>query len=378
MSSPLSPFEFAKSENEAEETRMHRKKALNYMRCYPSLQLAAYMGDITVVRTLLEDGVDANINDRCFGYPLKAAVLGHRHSIVRALVQRMDHRGGLAYCLSLQAACHRGDTESMQIILDRLGNGLICGMHNKTLDQDYHLTHLLVIASGKGHIQAARLLLERYKADINIRDYTGKAPLITAVRENQPQMFRLLFEWPGVQLNVRDRDSGTPLICAVELGQVDTVRLLLSRPEADPNATPEGPYDVLGIAVRHQNYEIVRLLLQRRDLRPRFREGWTCPMRIALEGRSLAILDMILNSCHVRFGHYRTDMALLFTAIAKPVLNCAEWVRLLLRQRGVNPNQRDELGRTPLFFVITEYYEHDKIIRILLDHRDVDPNLESY
>jgi RNA polymerase sigma factor (sigma-70 family) len=124
----------------------------------------------------------------------------------------------------IQWAVWMGDVEMVRLLLDN-------GTPVETTTG--HGEPMLNIAASHGHIETARLLLER-GADPNGGHYPH-APTHKAAGTNQIEMQRLLLEW-NADIERRDRHGRTPLHWAATAGHAGMVRLLIER-NAEVEAT---------------------------------------------------------------------------------------------------------------------------------------------
>jgi ankyrin repeat protein len=117
----------------------------------------------------------------------------------------------------------------------------------------------LYFASGDGHIEVVRLLLDR-GADITAANFHGSTPLYCASWGGHVQVVRLLLD-QGADVTVANKYGWTPLISAAINGKVDVVKLLLAIDRAEPDLKDRTGRTPLFYAVRNGNEAIIELLL---------------------------------------------------------------------------------------------------------------------
>ena len=116
----------------------------------------------------------------------------------------------------------------------------------------------------EGHLETARLLLDRGSTAIDEKDGAGETPLYHSCRYGHLEIVRLLLDRGSTAIDEKACDGRTPLHLSCLRGHLETARLLLDRgstaiDEKDPYAswTPHH------CAYRNGHEEIVRLLLDR-------------------------------------------------------------------------------------------------------------------
>lgn len=134
----------------------------------------------------------------------------------------------------------------------------------------------------------------------------------------------------GADVNARGLEGRTILMVAAEHGRPDIVHMLLKK-GADVNAQDERQATALMIAAEHENWEAVKILLD--------------------------------NNADIAKEDFIGRTALMY-AVAKN--NDERQVVLELLKRGVDPNARDDEGRTALIQLAR--YGHADMMQALLEH----------
>ena len=116
---------------------------------------------------------------------------------------------------------------------------------------------------GRGHLETARLLLDRGSTAIDEKDGDGMTPLHHACRRGRLETARLLLDRGSTAIDAKDGDGETPLHLSCHDGDLETARLLLDRGSTaidEMNCLGETP---LHLSCSFKNLETARLLLDR-------------------------------------------------------------------------------------------------------------------
>ncbi|KAI0515082.1 ankyrin repeat-containing domain protein [Xylaria bambusicola] len=424
------------SGEETERLSPSHERALEAMDCFRSLHVASYHGDISVVRTLLDNSIDPNLSNEYFGSALYAACYRGHADIARLLIEHgaaLDGEGSLG--TPLEAATHLGHTTVVGLLLDkgaafypgrittkclldasREGHTTVVGLlldRGVTFYPGGITTKCLLDASREGHTEIVKLLLEQNDIKVNAIDHAGEPPLIIAAKRRHHGVARLLSARVDVNPNIEDNKWKTALHYACRYGSNDLVQCLLSRKDInpnpswseaplleaikknhnnvvqlllacsrlDPNHSGEPNNTPLGYAINFDNKIVVQLLLERQDIDPNKLDDQRSPLCIAIQRESLDIIRLLLK---------RTDIDLNSTASISTPLWCAvnsgndEIVELLLSQDGIDPSLRPhsykavhEFGYTDTLLQRAAKKGYVAILQRLLGYKILDPNENS-
>lgn len=221
------------------------------------LEVSVRIGNVNVVRVLLDHDADANTNPSKIGGPRV-----------------------------LQIAVENGHTDIVRLLLDK--------------SADVHVwagsRSLLLAAVDGSHMEIVKLLLAR-GADVNAGQ-NGRTSLQTAAKRGDSELVRLLLDSGGEVNSAPSGESGlTALQGAAWGGHTAIVELLLAR-KADVNAPPaRDGWTALQGAARGGHTDIVRVLLanQAKVNALPSRAGATA-LQAAVERRDLAIVIMLLKA----------------------------------------------------------------------------------
>lgn len=206
---------------------------------------AADSGDLGRVQALLDEGANPNTKR-------KGKLRSARWSC--AINDWTDQQFEYGASTLLLAA-RGGHVEIARLLLDR--GAKVDGREN------VHGLTALMEAAGRGHEEIVALLIDRgARVDLATRNYmlcSGSTALAYAAGAGFAGITRRLLD-AGADPNRRDKYGGTPLLHAAENGHTEIVDLLLKR-GGDPNLTGENRVTALIRAASMGHREIVAHLL---------------------------------------------------------------------------------------------------------------------
>jgi ankyrin repeat protein len=192
-----------------------------------SLGIASQKGFVEIVKFLLHTG-KANVNARdCKG------------------------RTPLAYTV------HENYVDIMKLLIDT-GEVDV----NVQIPRSRYTTTALAIASRKGYIAMARLLLKTGKAIVNFKDKFGRTPLSSAAERGHHEIVALLLHSRDIDVNSKDAKHRTSLSYAAEAGHIHVLALLINFPKIDLNAGERSGWSPLFYAICRGHQAVVKALLQ--------------------------------------------------------------------------------------------------------------------
>lgn len=297
------------------------------------LAWAAYWGNLDLVRWLLAKGAlaDPKHGQEALGYALSG---GHM-DVVRCLIE-----SGVAFDSkdpdwedTLVGLAASGHLEAVRFLLDK-------GVKPNRKDGGFSA---LMWASQDQFLHVAKLLLDR-GADPNAKSQDGITALMCTINgaDSEPpqDIIKLLLTKgadPDSPINTYERPS--ILMWAAQAGHLDLVKFLLVK-GANPNGQDSNGQTVLMSAASGGKAEIVKLLLQKgADPRPKTKEGQT-----ALGFAANPEVELLLLANGVSPQRIASDQSVLLDAADDGRLD--EMKALLAK--GVDPNTRDDAGRTAL------------------------------
>ncbi|KAF7365665.1 HET-domain-containing protein [Mycena venus] len=246
-----------------------------------ALQVASKEGHVAIVRLLLENRADINAKGEN-GTALQLASQGGHISIVQLLLKKGADINADGHLTALQAASEAGHLEIVCLLLEK-------GAHANAPSRRYGTA--LQLASGKSHIDIVRLLLEK-GADVNAEGGNSTA-LQLASYHGHIETVRLLLE-RGADVNAREGRFGTALQCASRTGHIEIVHLLLEK-GAKVNAQSQWDGTALQLASENGHIEIVHLLLEKgTDVNAQGRSYGTAWQRASEKGHT-GIVNLLLQ-----------------------------------------------------------------------------------
>ncbi len=299
----------------------------------PPLMYAAKKGRIDIARLLLENGARINAQDANKRTALIHAIEGGSDNMVKFLLEQgadptiKDRRGNDAQYY----AKRKGKFSRISSLVEaavQSGSSIQPDTKGISADQSQLMRAIL-----RGDKEKALQLIEK-GADLQVSDRDKQTALHYAVLANQPEVMAKLID-KGIDVQAQGEDLITPLMIAVKQGTPDTVAMLIAA-GADVNAVAKINKNALLFAAERGEPEILELLI-----------------------RSGAEVK--------RFGQ-----AALFTLLmadnSPERLHCVQ----MLLQAGVNVNDRNLAGQSPLIVSIKRNYQD---VAILLIKYGADPEI---
>jgi ankyrin len=279
------------------------------------LAIAAWRGELELIKGLVGSGADVSAVDATGVSPLRRAVTGRREATARYLIEQGAdlEQSGEAGSL-LHEAIRQGDVEMVKLLAqqpsllnkpDKVGRtpliialqredwsavdvllqrGALPGgvdragstpLHLVTRNENLELARSLVAAgasvnvgdsagrtplwwaSRSGSAPLVSMFLAAGALDAPALD--GSTPVHEAARLDQPGVLALLAD-AGFTLDVRTGAGSTPLLVAAEQGGADTVAYLVERVQ-DVNAVNDAGDSPLICAARNDRKDVARILL---------------------------------------------------------------------------------------------------------------------
>ncbi|XP_045700643.1 kinase D-interacting substrate of 220 kDa isoform X4 [Phyllostomus hastatus] len=216
------------------------------------LMIAAEQGSLEIVKELIKNGANCNLEDLDNWTALiSASKEGHVHVVEELLrcgadVEHRDMGGWTA----LMWACYKGRTEVVELLLSHGANPSVTGLQ--------YSVYPIIWAAGRGHADIVHLLLQN-GAKVNCSDKYGTTPLVWAARKGHLECVRHLLA-SGADVDQEGANSMTALIVAVKGGYTQSVKEILKR-SPNVNLTDKDGNTALMIASKEGHTEIVQDLL---------------------------------------------------------------------------------------------------------------------
>ncbi|XP_073905229.1 kinase D-interacting substrate of 220 kDa-like isoform X11 [Castor canadensis] len=216
------------------------------------LMIAAEQGNLEIVKELIKNGANCNLEDLDKWTALiSASKEGHIH-IVEELLKcgvNLEHRdmGGWT---ALMWACYKGRTDVVELLLSHGASPSVTGLQ--------YSVYPIIWAAGRGHADIVHLLLQN-GAKVNCCDKFGTTPLVWAARKGHLECVKHLLSM-GADVDQKGANSMTALIVAVKGGYTQSVKEILKR-NPNVNLTDKDGNTALMIASKEGHTEIVQDLL---------------------------------------------------------------------------------------------------------------------
>uniref|UniRef100_A0A6I8NPS5 Uncharacterized protein n=1 Tax=Ornithorhynchus anatinus TaxID=9258 RepID=A0A6I8NPS5_ORNAN len=229
-------------------------------------------GNIKEVRELLERGADVHFQVEGGWMPLHLAAQAEKEDIVHLLLEKgaepcaRKKNGATPFIVAAIKGNVKCETAAVFPFKGEGGLGILIRTRGrcelKTEDQS-NGPHG---CSREGHLHIVQTLLDQMGADVNVRDNMGRNSLIRTFRksttENAESVAGCLLDH-HINVNVRDESGKTPLILAVEQKHLSLVQKLLEQNGTDVNDTDKEGKTALLVAVEKQFKDIVCLLCEK-------------------------------------------------------------------------------------------------------------------
>ncbi|XP_076684261.1 uncharacterized protein LOC143377154 [Andrena cerasifolii] len=329
---------------------------------------AVRQGRVSRVKEIINSREPCYAEEWKDGYSLLRAALEKKHTQVAKLLLTSGSKVNSRYKSPSNTALHfaalNGDTEIVQMLLDRGANVDAKNVHSKTP---------LHNAVQSMEAKMISLLLNR-GANVDAADKSGVTPLHIAVGKNNKELTTLLLSRganvEGKGNNARtsrriaaDTENGsTPLHLAVMRGNIEITELLLSK-GADVNASGHDDITPLHIATRGGYLEIVEHLLKYGANVYSASENGQTPLYFAVGNGHKKIVKLLLERGAYVDGKDKNDKTILHLAVqyGSPII-----VKRILKQC---PNLNDKSNSSVLNAAVQGYgVGRREIVKNLLEY----------
>ncbi|KAJ5910328.1 ankyrin [Penicillium tannophilum] len=271
---------------------------------------------------------------------------------------------------ALSWAAGMGFEEIVRELLDRNPEAILVDANKKTRQP-------LSWAAAGGRESVVKLLLETQDVNPNQADTKNRTPLWWAISNNKVAIVQLLLDASGVEFNKKDDAGQTPLSLSAGLGRSEIVQKLLlhrGRLEIDANSTDKHYQTPISMAARNGRRNSVEQLLGVDVVDPNARDNFqrTPLMWAIIKGHFHVAKALIL-------GENRIVKLDLVDRKRRSALFWAAWagdaatISLLSGRQGVNCNERDRSGDTPLSIAIKRGYS-TSAVQLLKSYEDIEIN----
>jgi ankyrin repeat protein len=250
---------------------------------------------------------------------------------------------------------------------------LDAGGHLDPIPESFHIA--LIDSAFQGDVNTVAALLKLDGINPNFRDLWGNTPLYRACLRERTPVVRQLLARDDIDLNTVLNPVSTPLLTAIETRNMEVINLLLSKDGIDVNLRPEKNMTPLMKAIQLRLMEVVESLFARDDLDFNVVDHKGDHLLLHSMGLGLDKVKLILNRSNVDpdFVGANGYTALITTCLINNFKKDLDLIEFLLDQ-GIDVNRRDAIDGTTAFCHAVDHC-HPKVIKLLLDQDNMDPNL---
>ncbi|CAI7678719.1 unnamed protein product [Penicillium pancosmium] len=218
-----------------------------------SLIAACQTGKLWIVQLLLQHGADPNVANHLGVTPLRQAIIRGHTDIVQLLLEMgsdpnaPDSQGSTP----LHCAAHGSSVEILEALVESGAT-----LQSDSLDRD-----VLHVYAQKGHTEALKFLLDKFKQPVSASNKYGVTLLHTAASDGMLDTVKFLVG-KGANVNAASLDQWTPLHNAAEKGQLAVADFLISN-GANVNVASDSWITPLHDAALQGQVEMIELLLDK-------------------------------------------------------------------------------------------------------------------
>ncbi|XP_028413558.1 transient receptor potential cation channel subfamily A member 1-like [Dendronephthya gigantea] len=339
------------------------------------LHLAAWFNHIEIAQTLVKHGAKIDRPDITGKSPIYMAAcsghadmlrdfLEHEKDRVEDLLFSKSYGGGL-YKNIFHVAVGSGDASSVQVCLEQDQEIVRRYLQEEVKHGNAHIIHaackngmekcLMRIVESMGRLDTIQL---------NMKDNLGFAPIHKAAINDHANLVRFIGLKSRIFLNEKTENSQTSLVLAAQRGHINVVEQLLEL-KADFTITDDSDRTVLHYSIEYP--DILKLLLRKKALtqlliNAKEKDGYTPIHNAALRG--------LCESVRILLDH-GADLNV-FTNTSRSPLHCAvssqclDMVELIRAKEPALINKADATGKTPLHTAAS--YGSAEVVRCLLNN----------
>nr|WP_184891152.1 ankyrin repeat domain-containing protein [Candidatus Cardinium hertigii] len=323
---------------------------------YTPLHLAAYRGNIALIKLLLKKGANINAIDAQHGYtPLQlAACQGHEKVVqlliaAKALIDTREKRLGRT---ALHLAAATGNSATVRYLIN---HGSSCNSRDKT-----NWTPLQVAILSRNAAEVIQLLIEHE----SILNKTADTPLHLATKEKDIASVRYLIQ-KGATVNATDAAGKTALHFAAKRHWLEGCKLLIEAGAAINHASNKGKTPLyMACGDNYIDGALVEFLIQRGiPVSVQNKQGRT-PLHVAIcNVLTESIRVLITYGADVNAEDYEKNTPLHLLDRQWCITDIMDIIHLLMAN-GVEVNRKNKNGKTALQLAIQNNL-HSEIITLL-------------
>lgn len=226
-------------------------------------------------------------------------------------------------------------------------------------DKVRQLKTVLMLCAKNGDLKTAKIMLSN-KVDVNMVDYDGLTPLISAIINHNTDMTRLLLEH-NANANLGDNDGWTPLMIAIANNENkapkdnrDIIKLLIEN-KADISQPNDSGYTPMIICAMNGEMDIMKMLVEKNaSVNEKDKEDITVfAHAVMFAGRNLKskeinlkyeMIDFLIEKgANIHYSNINNQSAL-FLAAHNGYLDMVKYCV----EHGISYTQRDVNGISPM------------------------------
>jgi len=254
-----------------------------------ALMYAAYKGYTDIVKLLIENRANLNIQDENGLTALMWAIEKENNEIAKLLINSDNidlNKQDKNSLTALMWAIEKENNEIAKLLINSDGIDL-----NK---QDKQALTALMWALGKGNNEIAKLLIDSDSIDLDKQDKVGRTVLFYAIYQGNTEIVKLLIK-NRANLNIQDENLQTALIIAIAKRDSQIAKLLINSDGIDLNKQDKQALTALMWAAGCGNKEIVQLLIdEKADLKLQDKDKKTA-LTWAIKNNQNLIAKLLIN-----------------------------------------------------------------------------------
>ena len=329
------------------------------------IHLAALKGHIQILKYLVEQiKCDVNTITTTGLTPLDAACYGGNHDVVEYLSNNAEFKNGLT---ALHSASGKGHLEVVKHLVERKG----CDINVKADNNEtpYHK------ACYTGHLDVVEYLSSNTLCDVHGKDKFGWTALHLAAEGGHLEVVKHLMKRKGCDINVKADNNETPYHRACYTGHLDVVEYLSSNTLCDVHGKDKFGWTALHLAAEGGHLEVVKHLVENKgcDINVKSNNNQT-PLHIAYQRNWNVGIDLLMNkpSCDVNVQDSDGN-TLLHLACKR---GDTSMIKQLISHPKCDINFLNKKNETPLHLVIISRYNRaPAIVELLLKTNKCDVSI---
>ena len=321
--------------------------------CY-AIHYACNIDSVDIVRYLVENGANINVQDVDGDIPISWALARGHKDIAKLLIEKgadLNISNNNGYTL-LHWAAFSSDGEIAQLFIDK-------GVNLNTVDFEHKTA--LHHAGERENVEVAKVLIKA-GADVELKDDYGRTPLVITARQNgNIEIIKSLVEY-GANMNSTDKFGDGALTLAAWRGYEDAVDYLLEKGIKIPTDKNQ-QWSLMLYSVSKNMPKLFNIMIEKEiDLYSYNEEGGKL-IHNAAQGGNPSIMRKLLQYNFEINGRDIFGWTPIHYAAEK---GYHEIIKLLL-ENNCDPNKRNFAGESA--FNIAQNNNQQGVIELLKEHK---------